>query len=87
MVNIRARGNWPPESSTTSVENFRPTPVSVIIPMMHPAAAQASATGITALAAVTAVSTIRRGVCAEARLKKLTITEAATAQNDDSMIE
>ena len=87
MVKTNAAGRLPPDNSTTKVENFSPMPVRVMIPMITPAAAQARATGITALAATMAVSTMRRGVCAEAWLKKLTITEAATAQNDDSMIE
>lgn len=69
MVRTSASGTDPFDNNTTRVENFRPTPVSVMIPMITPAAAQASVTGMTAFAAATQVSTMRRGVSAEARLR------------------
>ena len=69
IVRTSASGNDPPDNITTRVENFKPTPVSVIIPIIIPATPQARATGITALEAETHVSIMRRGVSAVALSK------------------
>lgn len=58
-----------------------------VMVMITPAVAQASATGITALAAAMHVSTMRRGVRAVDLLSKLTSDEATMAQKDDSIME
>ena len=87
IVSTRAASRFPPETVTTRVLNFSPRPVSEMTPMMIPAVAHATATGMTASTLATSAATNRRGDSMEFRRRKLAPIATTTAQNAAYMTE